>query len=208
MAKRKKDAQGSGLRARGQQAMPRAQSPQPLALQRLWAPWRNAYFTRTQPRGCFLCSAARSTSSLDFARDAARRSATATRAHRVVARGRWAFALPNLYPYNTGHMLIAPSRHVGTLEALTPQEWTDLLVLLRQLMKRLRATLHPQGFNIGLNLGKVAGAGFPGHLHLHLVPRWQGDTNFMPIVADTKVISQSLDALARLLTPSQRWSRR
>ena len=122
----------------------------------------------------------------------------------MVARGRRTFALPNLYPYNNGHLLLAPVRHVGALEALTPQEWAELLVLLRQLMRRLRARLHPHGFNIGLNLGTVAGAGFPGHLHLHLVPRWRGDTNFMPILAETKVLSQSLDALARLLAAPPR----
>lgn len=156
-------------------------------LERLWAPWRNAFLSqpRLLRRRCIFCDAHRSADN---------------RRHRVVARGVLAFALLNRYPYNNGHLMVVPSRHVGELDALRPEEWADILVLMRTLIRRLRETLHPDGLNVGLNLGRVAGAGIPGHLHVHLVPRWNGDTNFMPVLGRTKVISQSLDDLHALLT--------
>jgi ATP adenylyltransferase len=121
------------------------------------------------------------------------------RRHHVVARGEETFALLNRYPYNNGHLMIAPYRHVGALASLRPAEWTEMLRLARRLTSRLREVLHPHGFNLGVNLGRAAGAGIPGHLHLHVVPRWTGDTNFFPILSQTKVISQSLDELYTLL---------
>jgi ATP adenylyltransferase len=151
----------------------------------LWAPWRNAFLTQPKrSRRCIFCAAHRSRND---------------RAHRVVARGRHSVAMLNLYPYNNGHVMIAPARHVGELDRLRPEEWADMLTVTQPLIRRLRRILRPHGFNAGFNLGRVAGAGIPGHLHLHLVPRWNGDTNFMPIVGRTKVISQSLDALYRTL---------
>ena len=195
MAKRKKTARGSRLKARGRsQARPRASSLHPPALRRLWAPWRATYLA-TRARGCFLCQAA----SLDSARDAVLSKVERTARGSVVAKTRLALALPNRYPYNTGHLLIAPTRHVGRLEALRAEEWAEMLRLLQDLLPKLRAALRPQGFNLGLNLGVVAGAGVPGHLHLHVVPRWRGDTNFMPVVGETKVLSRSLESLIRLL---------
>ncbi len=152
--------------------------------ERLWAPWRHRYLVQRGRRRCFFCAATRS---------------AADRRHRVIARSHKAFALLNLYPYNNGHLLIAPSRHVGRFEGLTVQEWTDILRLSQRLVGRLRSALGAQGFNLGANLGRTAGAGVPGHFHLHLVPRWRGDTNFMPVVAKTKIVSQSLDELYRLL---------
>ena len=109
------------------------------------------------------------------------------------------FALLNRYPYNNGHLMIAPYRHIGTLASLNAAEWTETLRMSQRLTARLTRVLHPQGFNLGVNLGKAGGAGIPGHLHVHLVPRWNGDTNFMPVVANTKVISQSLEELYALL---------
>ena len=155
---------------------------------RLWAPWRTGYLLRPQPRGCVFCAAKRS---------------RADRRHHVVARGRHAFVLLNRYPYNNGHVMVAPNRHVGRFEALTPAEWQELFVLGRRMLRRLRQTVHPQGFNLGMNLGRTGGAGIPGHVHLHLVPRWQGDTNFMPIVGETKVISQALDEMFSLLAEAR-----
>ena len=159
-------------------------------LQRLWAPWRNAFLTQAasskKTTRCIFCAAKRS---------------SADHRHYVVARGRLAFAILNLYPYNNGHVMVAPSRHIGELESLTSGEWTEMLRIAQRLMRRLRETLRPHGFNIGMNLGRVAGAGIPGHLHLHLVPRWNGDTNFMPIVGRTKVMSQALDELYHVLRP-------
>jgi ATP adenylyltransferase len=162
-------------------------------LARLWAPWRSAFLSHRGPRRCIFCMAKRA------GRD---------RKLQVVARGRFVFALLNRYPYNNGHVMVAPYRHVGRLEALTPAEWQESLRLSQQLITRLRAAIRPDGFNVGMNLGRVAGAGFPGHLHLHLVPRWQGDTNFMPILGGTKVVSQSLDELYRLLTSRRPLTRR
>ena len=158
------------------------------AHQRLWAPWRRVYLTRATSPGrgrCIFCVAKRS---------------TADRRHHVVARGRRVFAILNLYPYNNGHLMVAPYRHIGTLRDVQTAEWNEMLGMLQRLTARLDRTLRPRGFNLGVNLGRIAGAGIPGHLHLHLVPRWQGDTNFMPVIGDTKVVSQSLDELYALLT--------
>ncbi len=155
-------------------------------MDRLWAPWRSAFLSqRKSKRACFLCTAARS---------------RADRPHHVVARHGRAIALLNRYPYNNGHLLVAPSRHVGQFERVSSTEWADMLQTTQRLMRQVKRTLHPGGFNVGLNLGRTAGAGIPGHLHLHLVPRWHGDTNFFPLIAGTKVISQSLDELYTLLT--------
>jgi ATP adenylyltransferase len=151
---------------------------------RLWAPWRAAFLKGPTPRGCFLCKAAR---------------AASDKPHRVLRRGRDVFAILNLYPYNNGHVMVAPYRHVGSLEALTAAEWAQSFDLIRLMMRRIRKSMRPHGFNLGMNLGRVAGAGVPGHLHLHLVPRWNGDTNFMPVSGHAKVLSQSLDEAYRLL---------
>jgi len=152
--------------------------------QRLWAPWRNSYLKQLTTTRCIFCAA---------------NSSRADRAHHVIDRGGHVFALLNRYPYNNGHVMIAPYRHIGTLTSLRGEEWMELLRMSQRVIGRLRRRLHPHGFNIGMNLGRVAGAGIPGHLHLHLVPRWKGDTNFMPVLAGTKVISQSLDELYQLL---------
>jgi ATP adenylyltransferase len=127
----------------------------------------------------------------------------ADKANHVIRRGARAFALLNRYPYNNGHLLVAPIRHVGELHRLQPAEWQEMFMLASQLVQTLRRTLRAQGFNLGLNLGRVAGAGIPGHLHLHIVPRWNGDTNFMPVFSGAKVISQSLDEVHRLLAKAR-----
>ncbi len=105
----------------------------------------------------------------------------------------------NRYPYNNGHLLVAPQRHVGELHEMTPEEHIECISLLARLTCLYRERINAEGFNIGLNLGRAAGAGLPGHLHWHLVPRWAGDTNFMPALAGTRVIPQSLDALWEML---------
>src|SRR5207245_2329967 len=106
----------------------------------------------------------------------------------------------NRFPYNNGHLLVAPLAHKGRLDEFSPQELLDTAETLRRMVAALEGLIQPDGFNVGLNLGKVAGAGLPGHLHWHIVPRWHGDTNFMPVCADTKVIVQSLDSLYGMLT--------
>lgn len=154
---------------------------------RLWAPWRAPYIThldRRPLRGCLFCRA---------------RRATNDRRHWVVHRGRQAFVLLNLYPYNNGHLLVAPLRHVATLAELKEAEMLELWRLANRFIQRLDRHLAPHGYNVGLNVGRPAGAGVLGHLHLHIVPRWDGDTNFMSVTAGTKVISMSLDQLYRLL---------
>jgi ATP adenylyltransferase len=108
----------------------------------------------------------------------------------------------NRFPYNNGHLLIAPKAHKGRLDELTTEETLDLQQTLTRMVDVLERLMKPEGFNVGLNLGKAAGAGLPGHLHWHVVPRWNGDTNFMPVLADTRVIAQSLDALYDLLAPA------
>ncbi len=105
----------------------------------------------------------------------------------------------NLYPYNNGHVMVAPYRHVKSLELLTSAELSDLMKLVNKTKMDMDKKLKPHGYNIGINIGKVAGAGFAGHCHIHVVPRWSGDCNFMPIIADTKVISESLEAMHKLL---------
>jgi ATP adenylyltransferase len=174
---------------------------------RLWAPWRLEYVssgkdaTADPPlepaawregadRSCFLCRAA--------ARFEA--SAGADRELLVVARDEAACVVLNRFPYNNGHVLVAPLRHAGELDDLTPGEHLACLQWLNRLSRVYRRHMNAEGFNIGLNLGRAAGAGVPGHLHWHLVPRWAGDTNFMPALAGVRVIPQSLDALWQMLT--------
>jgi ATP adenylyltransferase len=105
------------------------------------------------------------------------------------------YILLNIYPYNTGHLLISPKRHVSSLSKMTSQEITDLFELVKRGQKALKKVLHPHGYNIGINDGRAAGAGVVGHLHVHIVPRWVGDTNFMTAVGHTKILSQSLKSL-------------
>ena len=117
----------------------------------------------------------------------------------VIHRNNTTIAVLNRYPYNNGHLMVAPRRHVGKLSDLTVDEKADQMALITRLIEILTETMEPQGFNVGANLGRVAGAGVPGHLHWHIVPRWNGDTNFMPVIGETKVIPQSLDALWELM---------
>ena len=106
----------------------------------------------------------------------------------------------NLFPYNNGHVMVAPYRHVKSLELLSGEELLDLMNLVNKTKIILDKKIKPHGYNIGLNIGKIGGAGFAGHIHIHIVPRWAGDTNFMPLIADSKVVSESLDAMYKLLT--------
>jgi ATP adenylyltransferase len=122
------------------------------------------------------------------------------RANLIVRRTAHSVALVNRFPYNNGHLLVCPKAHKATLADLTPAELLDGLETVRLLIRVLGDLMHPEGYNVGLNLGVAAGAGVPGHLHWHLVPRWNGDTNFMPVLADTRVIVQSLDTLHGLLS--------
>ena len=150
----------------------------------IWAPWRLDYVVQPKTDGCFLCDA------LASGDDAARF---------VIERRERCFSILNRFPYNNGHTLIAPNAHKADLPGLDDDELTDLVRLTRDTEHLLVETVSPHGFNIGINLGTCAGAGVPGHLHVHIVPRWNGDTNFMPVTADTKIIVQSLEALYGVL---------
>jgi ATP adenylyltransferase len=122
------------------------------------------------------------------------------RCNLVVLRTPLSVVLLNRFPYNNGHLLVCPRAHKATLEDLGSDELLETMETVRRMLRLLDDLMHPDGYNIGLNLGAAAGAGLPGHLHWHVVPRWHGDTNFMPVVSDTRVIAQSLDALYDLLT--------
>lgn len=154
-------------------------------MDRLWAPWRAQYIqdSSTQPpagdNSCFLCRGLAS----DPAHD---------RDNLLAYRGPHAAVFLNRYPYNNGHLLVTPLVHRGNIDELVGPELTAPLELVRDSVTILSRMMRPQGYNVGLNLGKAAGAGLPGHLHWHIVPRWDGDTNFMPVLGQTKVIVESL----------------
>lgn len=117
----------------------------------------------------------------------------------ILLRGREAFVIMNLYPYNNGHLMVAPYRHIGDLGKLRDSELLEMMNLARHSQRAMAATMRPDGFNLGFNLGRAAGAGIADHVHLHLVPRWNGDTNFMPVLAGTKVVSEGLAQTYRRL---------
>ncbi|MDQ7780524.1 MAG: HIT domain-containing protein, partial [Planctomycetota bacterium] len=150
-------------------------------MKNLCAPWRIGYIRNAhQDKGCFLCSALK-------ARQDDR--------HMIVARLPKCFAIMNKFPYNGGHLLVSPNEHVGELEHLSPAGLRELFGLTVQMKCLLAKIFKPQGFNIGINLGASAGAGLLGHVHVHVVPRWVGDTNFMPVMGSTKVLPQALEEL-------------
>jgi ATP adenylyltransferase len=157
----------------------------------LWAPWRAQYIycaaggkADSGPKHCLFCRLWREKDDP---------------ANLILCRGRHAFVVMNRYPYNNGHLMVAPVRHCATPETLTAAEGAELLKLLKRSMAVLRRAYKPDGFNVGANIGRVAGAGVAGHVHLHVVPRWNGDTNYMPLLAETKVVSEHLeDTYAKL----------
>ncbi|WP_297501912.1 HIT domain-containing protein [Thermococcus sp.] len=143
----------------------------------LWAPWRIEYIRSPKHDGCIFC---------DFPKE------NRDRDRLILHRGEKAFVIMNNYPYNPGHVMIAPYRHVGRWEDLTDEELLEMMKLSQLMIRAIKKAMKPDGFNLGVNLGRVAGAGIEDHIHLHIVPRWNGDTNFMPVIADTKVIPESL----------------
>ena len=145
----------------------------------LWAPWRIEYIRRARESGCILCQKPRESND---------------EANLVLYRGQHNFIILNAFPYNPGHLMVAPYRHIANLPDLTDEEAKEHLDIIKKSLGFLKEVMEPAGFNIGLNLGKVAGAGIAEHLHTHIVPRWQGDTNFMPVLSDTRVVSEALDA--------------
>jgi ATP adenylyltransferase len=151
-------------------------------MDKLWAPWRIGYIQAKKEKRCIFCIGRRSN----------------TKSY-VILKNRYSFAILNRYPYNNGHLLIAPLRHVKDISLLKGEEILDIFKTLKEAKKILNRVLNPSGFNIGINISAVAGAGITQHLHIHIVPRYRGDTNFMPVIYNTKIISQSLDDLFKKL---------
>ena len=156
----------------------------------LWAPWRAGYILGTDERedGCILCNRATAAPE-DWKRLL------------VLGHTEHAFVMLNKYPYTGGHLMVVPKRHVSRPTELAPDEYEDLNGLLRRAISVLEDAFRPHGLNVGMNLGRVAGAGIHDHIHWHVVPRWNGDTNFMPVISDVRVVSQSLEAVYDALAP-------
>jgi len=146
-------------------------------MERIWAPWRMRYIQVKKPEGCILCDKPKQNSDAQ---------------NYILYRGKNNFVIMNSYPYNPGHLMIAPYRPVAELEELTDEERNEHFEIVSRSIKVLKEVFNPGGFNIGTNIGRIAGAGIDGHIHTHIVPRWQGDTNFMPVFSDVRVIPQAL----------------
>jgi ATP adenylyltransferase len=163
-------------------------SPYTLGVERLWTPWRREFIEGIDKRAgeCFLCTVP---------------SEHDDRGNLLLFRGERVFVVLNRYPYNSGHLMVAPYAHTGDLASLESPTADELMHVTQESVDVLQRGYRPDGFNIGMNLGRVAGAGLPDHLHVHVVPRWGGDTNFMPVVAETKVLPESLDQTYDRLEP-------
>ena len=147
-------------------------------MERLYSPWRSQYIEGFDKiEGCFLCNAYKSNDD---------------EKNLVLYKGKKCFVIMNLYPYNAGHLMVCPNEHIGDFEKLDEETLCELNILTQKMIKALKIALNPDGFNLGYNLGRVAGAGLETHVHNHIVPRWNGDTNFMPVIGEVKVISQDL----------------
>jgi ATP adenylyltransferase len=152
----------------------------------LWAPWRIEFIRSEKDGECFLCG--REKPGPDSMEE-----------RLIVHRGKTAFIILNRYPYNSGHLMITPYEHTGELAALSPDVRAEMMELCVESQNVLTKVMNPEGFNIGFNLGSAAGAGIADHLHMHIVPRWVGDNNFMAVVGDNRVVPESLEATARLI---------
>ena len=159
-------------------------------MERIWSPWRMAYIQAAkepgEDRGCIFCD-------LPAEGDDVRTM--------ILARGELAFVIVNSFPYNPGHLMVAPFRHVGAFTSLEAAELADVDALVARSIRALEQEMEPHGYNLGMNLGRVAGAGIPDHVHWHLVPRWNGDTNFMPVVGQTRVLPELLEETYARLRP-------
>jgi ATP adenylyltransferase len=159
-------------------------------VERIWSPWRMAYIQAAKEQGedggCIFCD-------LPAEGDDVRTM--------ILARGELAFVIVNSFPYNPGHLMVAPFRHVGAFNSLEAAELADVDALVARSIRALEQEMEPHGYNLGMNLGRVAGAGIPDHVHWHLVPRWNGDTNFMPVVGQTRVLPELLEETYARLRP-------
>ena len=153
-------------------------------MEQLWAPWRMAYIQQEAAAGCILCD---------------KPAEDDDEQNYILYRGEHNFIIMNRYPYNGGHLMIVPYRHLASLEELADKERDEHFGLVSRSTTVLRQVFQPGGFNVGINIGRIAGAGIDGHMHSHVVPRWSGDTNFMPVIGDTKVVNEALaETYARL----------
>ena len=158
-------------------------------MERLWSPWRLAYVTATEKAtGCIFC-------------DVTGSSPDPEREKLVLVRGRASYVILNLYPYNSGHLMVAPNRHIASLAKATAEELDEMMRFTRDAEMALTEAYQPQGINVGINLGRPAGAGILDHVHIHLVPRWTGDTNFMSVFGNTRVLPEELGDSAKRLRP-------
>ncbi len=146
-------------------------------MKRIWAPWRIQYIKEPSPSGCIFCDKPKTDHDAE---------------NFILYRGRLNFVIMNAFPYNPGHLLVVPYRHIGKLEDMTAEERAEHYEIVSRSVGLLRAETKTDSFNIGMNLGRVAGAGIADHIHTHIVPRWNGDNNFMPVIGDTRVISDSM----------------
>jgi ATP adenylyltransferase len=144
----------------------------------LWAPWRIEYIKKVHEPGCIFCQKPVEKNDTD---------------NLILYRGQKNFIIMNSYPYNPGHLMVAPYRHIASLDELADEELGEHYRLVAQSTRILSKVFKPDGFNIGMNLGRIAGAGIDKHIHTHIVPRWAGDTNFMPVMADTRVVNEALE---------------
>jgi ATP adenylyltransferase len=146
-------------------------------MKRLWAPWRVNYIREPSPNGCIFCSKPSENKDVE---------------NLILHRGKFNFVIMNAFPYNPGHLMVVPYRHLGKIEDISPEERIEHYELVSRAVGILRSCTGAENFNIGMNLGRVAGAGIADHVHTHIVPRWNGDNNFMPVLAETRVISESI----------------
>jgi ATP adenylyltransferase len=150
----------------------------------IWAPWRAEFILNPKEKGCIFCNRLKMKDSLK---------------NLIIFRGSKAFVILNKFPYNAGHTMIVPNRHVGQIEKLTAAESAEFFQLTQKTVAALKKCLSPQSLNLGMNIGRSSGAGVPGHLHMHVVPRWQGDTNFMPVIGKTRIASIPLEPIYKAL---------
>lgn len=158
-------------------------------MEHLWAPWRMEYMNKAiegKGEDCVLCLSPEKSTDAD---------------RMVLYRGRYNFVIMNAFPYNSGHLMVAPFEHTSRISLLSEEARHEHIDIVSRCLDILTKAMQPAGFNVGLNLGRVGGAGIDKHLHCHVVPRWEGDTNFMPVIADTKVINEAVEATFRLLKP-------
>ncbi len=146
-------------------------------MEQIWAPWRMEYIQQEKPEGCILCTKPKENND---------------DANHILYRGKLNFVIMNTFPYNPGHLLVAPYRHVDSLDELTNAELHEHADIIKKTINIMKQSFNPTGFNIGTNMGKVAGAGIADHVHTHIVPRWQGDTNFMPVIGWVRVVPEAL----------------